>query len=92
MVMRSFLDEEDDEEEFSGRAAAPGLPTLSLFPMIDVQDKQGKQDENSTNLMDHCILLAKASLVHPDAEDQDRLHDLSHEVKRRTTTNTPELI
>ena len=55
--------------------------------MIDVQDKQDKQDENS---IDHLILLAKVSLERQDADDQDRLHDLiSSEVKRRTT-NIPE--
>ena len=58
--------------------------------MIDVQDKQDKQDENLMNLIDHLILLAKVSLERQDADDQDRLHDLtSSEVKRRTT-NIPE--
>ena len=91
-MMRSSLDKADDDEEFSLDAPLPldSQLSLSLSPMIDVQDKQGKQDENLTNLIDHLILLAKASLEHQDADDQDRLHDLSSEVKRRSTNNTPE--
>ena len=71
-------------------APLPRDSQLSLSRMIDVQDKQGKQDQNLTNSIDHLILLAKASLEHQDADDQDRLHDLSSEVKRRSTNNTPE--
>ena len=37
----------------------------------------------SQNWNDHLFVLAEARVKHQDADDQDRLHDLRSEVKRR---------